>query len=269
MMRPVVRRMLTDALGRLLRRPLWRARLERLAGFPCAEPSYRFDVPDLESVYRVVQGNDGTLDVGRETGGDDLRALGRLAQAVARPGMIVVEVGSWKGGSTAVLAHVARAHGGRVFAVDHWRGNLGVPHHAQARELDVLSIFRRNMRALGLDDVVHPLVMPSAVAAGLFPDGTADLVFIDGDHRYHAVRDDLKHWRPKLRRGGLLCGHDSETHYGSLSPEDQRRIDEHGEEDTLGPLHPGVLRALYDAFADAQRIVSGTTIWYLPTDVVP
>jgi predicted O-methyltransferase YrrM len=261
--------MLTDAIARLLRRPLWRARLERLAGFPCAEPARRLEVPDLESVYRVVQQHDGMLDLGRETGGEDLRALARLAQAVARPGMVIVEVGSWKGGSTAVLAHVARAHGGRVFAVDHWRGNLGVLHHAQARELDVLSIFRRNLRALGLGDVVHPLVMPSAVAAGLFPDATADLVFIDGDHRYHAVRDDLKHWRPKLRRGGVLCGHDSETYYGSLSPEDQTRIDEHAEQDTVGRLHPGVLRALYDAFADAHRIVSGTTVWYLPTDAMP
>jgi predicted O-methyltransferase YrrM len=183
--------------------------------------------------------------------------------------MVIVEVGSWKGGSTAVLAHVARDHGGRVFAVDHWRGNPGVLHHAQAGELDVLSLFRRNLRALGLGDVVYPLVMPSAVAAELFPPATADLIFLDGDHRYHAVRDDLKHWHGKLRPGGLLCGHDSEAFYGCLSPEDQRRVDEHREEDTVGPLHPGVVRALYDAFADAHRIVSGTTIWYLPTETVP
>jgi predicted O-methyltransferase YrrM len=261
--------MLKGALARLLRRPRWREGLERLGGFPRAEPSRRFDVPDLESVYRVVHDHGGALDLDRETVGENLRALARLAQAVARRGMVVVEVGSWKGASTAVLAHVARTHGGRVFAVDHWRGSPGLPHHTQARELDVLSVFRRNLRSLGLDDVVYPMVMPSAVAAELFPPETADLVFIDADHRYQTVRDDLEHWQPKLRRGGILCGHDSETYYGRLSPGEQRLVDEHREQDTVGRLHPGVLRALYDVFADAHTIVPGTTIWYLPTDTMP
>lgn len=264
-----VRRMAASALGRLLSRPRWRERLERLGGFPSADPPTYFEVHDLESLYRVVHHNGGALDIGPETLGENLRALARLAQSVAREGMVLVEVGSWKGASTAVLAHVARAHKGRVFPVDHWRGSPGVSHHAPARRLDVLSVFRRNMRALGLENVVYPLVMPSAIAADLFPDGTADLVFLDADHRYHAMRHDLERWHPKLRPDGILCGHDSETHYGALPPTQQRLVDEHLEEDTVGELHPGVLRALHDVFGDAHTIVPGTTIWYAPPRNVP
>ncbi len=33
-------------------------------------------------------------------------------------------------------------------------------------------------------------------------------MYIDANHSYHAVRDDLTLWYPKLRPGGLFAGHD-------------------------------------------------------------
>eukprot|EP00933_Yihiella_yeosuensis_P081233 TRINITY_DN94798_c0_g1_i1.p1 TRINITY_DN94798_c0_g1~~TRINITY_DN94798_c0_g1_i1.p1 ORF type:complete len:425 (-),score=63.77 TRINITY_DN94798_c0_g1_i1:462-1736(-) len=41
-----------------------------------------------------------------------------------------------------------------------------------------------------------------------------DLVFIDGCHSYSSVRDDIEAWTPKLKRGGILAGHD----YGLFFP---------------------------------------------------
>jgi predicted O-methyltransferase YrrM len=37
----------------------------------------------------------------------------------------------------------------------------------------------------------------------------ADLVFIDADHGYDAVRQDLLSWAPKIAPGGVLAFHDS------------------------------------------------------------
>lgn len=37
---------------------------------------------------------------------------------------------------------------------------------------------------------------------------TIDFLFIDGDHRFEAVYRDLSNWVPKVRSGGLVCGHD-------------------------------------------------------------
>lgn len=54
----------------------------------------------------------------------------------------------------------------------------------------------------------HPLRMTSLEGAKFFADGSLDVVFIDGDHSEDAVRADIQAWRPKLKRGGLLCGHD-------------------------------------------------------------
>ena len=39
-----------------------------------------------------------------------------------------------------------------------------------------------------------------------WPDGSFDLIFIDGDHSYAAVREDLQLWRPKVRAEGFLAG---------------------------------------------------------------
>ena len=36
----------------------------------------------------------------------------------------------------------------------------------------------------------------------------AQQVFIDGDHSYEAVREDLAAWEAKLVPGGIIAGHD-------------------------------------------------------------
>ena len=56
--------------------------------------------------------------------------------------------------------------------------------------------------------------MPSLAAATLFPNDSLDFVFIDADHAYDAVRADVTAWRPNVKVGGTLAGHDWNT-YGS------------------------------------------------------
>ena len=57
----------------------------------------------------------------------------------------------------------------------------------------------------------HIMRMSSADAAIGWADGVFDFVFIDANHDYDAVRDDIEAWAPKVRRGGWLCGHDFEN----------------------------------------------------------
>ena len=50
--------------------------------------------------------------------------------------------------------------------------------------------------------------LPSTYIASLLPDEYFDMVYIDGDHCYQAVYDDLCAWYPKIKMGGVISGHD-------------------------------------------------------------
>jgi len=49
--------------------------------------------------------------------------------------------------------------------------------------------------------------------AKIIPNKSVDMVFIDADHSYEAVLNDLKVWTPKVRRGGIMSGHDFIKHH--------------------------------------------------------
>jgi len=50
--------------------------------------------------------------------------------------------------------------------------------------------------------------MDSVSAARYIADGSLDLVYIDADHLYDGVKHDIICWLPKVRIGGIICGHD-------------------------------------------------------------
>lgn len=45
-------------------------------------------------------------------------------------------------------------------------------------------------------------------AAKDVPDGSLDFVFIDADHSYRGCKRDIEAWSSKVRRGGMISGHD-------------------------------------------------------------
>ncbi len=117
----------------------------------------------------------------------------------------IVEVGSWLGRSTRAMADNTR---GTVYAVDTWAGSDGLAEVLKEKpEGWVKDEFFKNM--VGLQNV-KAMQMPSLEAAALFraQGRKIDMVFIDGDHSYEAVRADILAWRALLMPGGVLSGHD-------------------------------------------------------------
>lgn len=45
-------------------------------------------------------------------------------------------------------------------------------------------------------------------AVGLFKDESLDFVYIDGNHDYKFVLEDIQAWYPKVKKGGIVSGHD-------------------------------------------------------------
>jgi hypothetical protein len=131
----------------------------------------------------------------------------------ARDGAVFVEVGAYLGRSTVYLASRIKQSGKqiRLYAVDLWDGWIYDDPAPPIRRVETAGIFWqfiRNVRRAGVENVVCPLKMPSERASNLFEDGTLDFVFLDADHSYEAVRRDLQCWFPKVKRRGVLGGHD-------------------------------------------------------------
>jgi hypothetical protein len=62
-------------------------------------------------------------------------------------------------------------------------------------------------------------------------DETFDLIYIDADHTYEGIKRDLNDWYPKVKKGGMFCGHDyvnkiARTPGGHLKFEVARAVDE-------------------------------------------
>lgn len=54
------------------------------------------------------------------------------------------------------------------------------------------------------------IIKSDTAKAAVHVEGLIDLVFIDADHSFEGAKRDILAWRPKLRPGGFLVGHDYE-----------------------------------------------------------
>lgn len=54
----------------------------------------------------------------------------------------------------------------------------------------------------------------SVISAETLPDASLDFCFIDADHSYEGVKRDIAAWKPKVKKGGYICGHDYPRYEG-------------------------------------------------------
>ncbi len=68
-----------------------------------------------------------------------------------------------------------------------------------------------------VDSKIQFICLPSIEAVHHVPD-ELDLVFIDANHGYDECKRDIKTWLPKVRKGGIIAGHDylEHTDYGVM-----------------------------------------------------
>lgn len=124
-----------------------------------------------------------------------------------------VELGVWKGHSTAFLARLVQSRPGAVVhAVDLFEQTTdpAILGHAAHGDLPYLrEIFHANLDLAGVLDVVRTVVSETAEAAGPFDARSIDFVFVDARHDYASVLADVVAWSPKVRPGGVMAGHDA------------------------------------------------------------
>ncbi|MFF7727732.1 class I SAM-dependent methyltransferase [Streptomyces sp. NPDC008001] len=148
---------------------------------------------------------------------DEGLALHAAAEEAAGLGLPLLEVGTYCGRSTILLAAAAREAGTTAVTVDHHRGSEeqqpGWEYHDASLvdeavgRMDTLPVFRRTLHQAGLEEHVVALVGRSPLVASLWGKPLG-LVFIDGGHTDEHATADYEGWVPHLAPGGLLVIHD-------------------------------------------------------------
>lgn len=93
----------------------------------------------------------------------------------------------------------------KLYLIDPWDGREEQLDTVQKR----FSITASRDTSLLLESSgVIGVIGKSAETANNFPDEYFDLVYIDADHTYESVKDDISTWFPKVKIGGWITGHD-------------------------------------------------------------
>lgn len=162
----------------------------------------------IEQLLRRLEGIEGWL-----TNAQAVR-LAERARALDAPARIV-EIGSYRGRSTIVLASSA-PEDVDVVAVDPHAGDDRGPRQIRGTgaegEADHRA-FLGNLERAGVAGRVEYVRLPSQRALATLS-GPAHLVFVDGAHDYRAARDDLTGWGARLEPGGVLLVHDAWSSVG-------------------------------------------------------
>jgi predicted O-methyltransferase YrrM len=131
--------------------------------------------------------------------------LATLARSVDNVPGIIVEIGSWEGRSTCVLANAIRPR--PVIAVDTWHGSPGEISAELAAKRDVFGQFITNVKVLTGGNVC-PVRKGWREFVPTISDPVA-LCFIDAEHTYTEVRDNIAAILPLMAPGGIICGDDA------------------------------------------------------------
>lgn len=124
----------------------------------------------------------------------------------------MAEVGVWFGHSVAFMAWKAQVNRkkGRIFAIDTFEGSPKERRHQEVVKEhggSIYDVFQNNMKACGIADYIYPIVNDSAFAPGYIAE-KMDFVFLDAEHEYMSVKQDIVAWWPWVKIGGTIAGHD-------------------------------------------------------------
>jgi hypothetical protein len=121
---------------------------------------------------------------------------------------LVVELGSLIGESTVMFAE--GFPNAKIYAIDPF--TPGYDPDDQTSLMDMVEVERFFLDNIShFNNIVHIKEM-SYDAVNKFTDESIDLLYIDANHSYDAVRRDILDWFCKVKKDGFITGHDFNEH---------------------------------------------------------
>ena len=120
---------------------------------------------------------------------EEVRVLKMLTRGLCNHPTIV-NIGAERGTST--LAMLEECPNATIYSVDIGECEAEFIH----------------LRKAGLDETHVIRVLGESQKIDPTPYAPIDMIFIDGDHRYEPVKQDIAVWTPFVRKGGIVAFHD-------------------------------------------------------------
>lgn len=121
---------------------------------------------------------------------------------------IIVEIGSYEGESTEIFAQEFPF--ATIYAIDPWvNGYDDKDFASNSNMIQVENNF--NERTKYYKNIIK--IKDFSLNVDM---SNIHMVYIDGNHQYEAVKNDILHWKPRLVKNGIISGHDY-TNYGHVA----------------------------------------------------
>ena len=131
----------------------------------------------------------------------------------AEDGALFVEIGSFKGRSSAYMA-VEIVNSGKKIQFDCVDPQKLLSHYAESAK-EQPTVFEGygeehfHKRLESVAGYYNLVTETSDVAVQRYADRSIDFLMVDGDHTYEAVKNDILNFLPKMKIGGVITGDDA------------------------------------------------------------
>jgi len=133
--------------------------------------------------------------------------------------LIGLEIGVERGGTAQMLLNMGCIE--KLYGIDPYRGYVDLDgkfirtqDEANSIKAELLNIVRKYPNYTLIEDYSDNCVSN-------FEDETLDFIFIDGHHSYEQCKKDINNYYPKIKKGGLVSGHDYTYCHGVMKAVDE------------------------------------------------
>lgn len=161
-------------------------------------PKYQNEIDRILSRYRISENknddyiNEEMPSTNRLFGLKDL-----LDYYGANKNWNTLEIGSYAGASSELIARYVQS----LICCDIWEEYISPPERAKYVYAEFQETKKRNTNIIEFKK-------KSNILAKELNGYEFDMIYIDADHSYESVKNDISVWFNKVKPGGIICGHD-------------------------------------------------------------